>query len=146
MDALIAVAGFLLTLVLLALISALIRRALTQQVGGPTVEWGQRERPRDPRPLWAMIVVALIYSVLIRFLPLLTGVPLLDGSIGLALGLYICSLPAANAINMLFFERDALRRISEWSVLRWLALNLLTLLAGWMVVFVALRRIVERAI
>jgi hypothetical protein len=61
-----------------------------------------------------------------------------------ALGLYICAHPAANAVDMLFFERDTLRRVSsEWPVVRWLALNLLVLLTGWMVVFVGLRRLVD---
>jgi len=47
---------------------------------------------------------------------------------------------------MLFFERDILRQnSSEWSVVRWLALNLLVLLAGWMVVFVGIMRLVDRA-
>ena len=91
-------------------------------------------------------MVALIYSGLLRFLRNLTGIALLDGSIGLALGLYICSHPAANAVNMLFFERHVLRRVSEWPVVGWLSLNLLTPLAGWMVIFLALRRIVERTI
>ena len=44
---------------------------------------------------------------------------------------------------MLFFERHTLRRVSsEWSVVRWLALNLLVLLAGWMVVYLGLTRLV----
>jgi hypothetical protein len=71
---------------------------------------------------------------------------MLDGSVGVALGLYICSHPAANAVRMLFFERDTLRHISEWSVIRWLALNLLVLLAGWMVIFLGLRRFAEQAV
>ena len=85
----------------------------------------------------------MAYIGLLRYLHTLTGVPLLDGSIGIALGLYICSHPAANAVNMLFFERDALRQISEWSIVRWLGLNLLTLLAGWLVVFVGITRLVD---
>ena len=72
---------------------------------------------------------------------------MLDGSIGVALGLYICAHPAANAVDMLFFECDTLRQISsEWSVVRWRALKLLVLLAGWMVIFVGLRRFADRAI
>jgi hypothetical protein len=67
----------------------------------------------------------------------------LDGSIGLALGLYLCSHPAANAVDVLLFERDTMSRISEWPVVRWLALNLLVLLTGRMVVFIGLRRLVD---
>jgi hypothetical protein len=68
-----------------------------------------------------------------------------------ALGLYICAHPAANAVNMLFFERDiardALRNVrSDWPLIRWLALNLFVLLVGWMVVFVGIRRLVDRPV
>lgn len=38
-----------------------------------------------------------------------------------------------------------LSRLSEWSVVRWLALNLLVLLTGWMVIFLGLRRLVDEA-
>jgi hypothetical protein len=103
---------------------------------------GQRQHTRNTRVLWGLVLLAIAYTGLLRYLHTLTGVPMLDGSIGIALGLYICSHPAANAVNMLFFERDALRQISEWSIVRWLALNLLTLLAGWLVVFVGLTRLV----
>lgn len=82
---------------------------------------------------------------MLRVQPTLTGRPTLDGAIGVALGLYICAHPAANAINLLFFERDALRTVrSDWPLIRWLALNLFVLLVGWMVVFAGIRRLVDR--
>ncbi len=93
-----------------------------------------------------MILLAIAYVGLLRYLHTLTGIAMLDGIVGVALGLYICAHPAANAVNMLFFERDALRQIwSEWSIVRWLALNLLVLLAGWTVIFAGLRQLVGRA-
>jgi hypothetical protein len=67
---------------------------------------------------------------------------MLDGSIGLALGLFICSHPAANAVNLLFFQRDRLRQLSEWSIVGWLALNLVVLLAGWLVIFDGILRLI----
>ena len=146
MDAAIALAGFLGTLGLMALLFYTVRRGLAVEGDASAFGGIPAQRPWDARPLWALILVALIYSGLLRFLRNLTGIALLDGSIGLALGLYICSHPAANAVNMLFFERHVLRRVSEWPVVGWLSLNLLTPLAGWMVIFLALRRIVERTI
>lgn len=104
-----------------------------------------RRHERNTSLLWGMILLALAYGSLLRYLPTLTGSGMLDGGIGVALGLYICSHPAANAIKMLFFERDALRQVPEWSVIRWLALNLLVLLARWMVIFAGLRRLVDPA-
>jgi hypothetical protein len=48
-------------------------------------------------------------------------------------------------VDMLFFERYNLRQITEWSGVGWLALNTLVLLAGWMVIFIGLTRLVDRA-
>ncbi len=81
--------------------------------------------------LWAMMGLAVLYLVLLYSLHTLTGTNVLDGSIGILLGLYICSHPAANAVDVLFYERGAWHELSsEWSGLRWLALNMLVLLAG----------------
>jgi hypothetical protein len=149
MELWIAVIGFVLTGALMIAITLLVQRALAKRGGVAALGKGQRRR--NTTVLWGMILLAVVYAVLLRSLRTATGVPLavlnpLDGSIGLALGLYICAHPAANAVNMLLFERDALRHISEWSLVRWLALNLLVLLAGWMVIFLGLRRLVETAV
>jgi hypothetical protein len=103
------------------------------------------QSPRNTGTLWALIGVAILYVALLRFLPTLTGRAVWDGGIGVALGLYICAHPAANAINLLFFEREALQRVpSDGPLMRWLALNLLVLLVGWTVVFAGIRQLVER--
>jgi hypothetical protein len=73
----------------------------------------QHRHKRSTRILWGLILVAIAYSGSLRHLPTLTGIAILDGSVGVALGLYICSHPAANAVTMLFFERDTLRHMSE---------------------------------
>ena len=127
-------------------LTLLVQRVLAKRAGISALGKGQRRYKRNTTVLWVMVLLALAYVGALRYLHTLTAVAMLDGGIGLALGLYICAHPAANAVNMLFFERDALRHITEWSLIRWLALNLLVLLAGWMVIFVALRRLVERAV
>ena len=94
---------------------------------------------RQPGVLWGLIVLAIVYSAALRSLRTLTGLPMLDVFISVAFGLYICSRPAANAIKMLYFERYSLRQISsDWEILRWLGLNLLVLLVGWVVIFFGL--------
>jgi hypothetical protein len=148
METVIAVAGFVLTTVLLVLISSLIQRAFVQRVRTRQEEvtitiQRQRWRRRNTGFLWGLILLVLAYSGLLHYLHTLTGVAMLDGSIGLALGLFICSHPAANAVNMLFFERDRLRQLSEWSIVGWLALNLVVLLAGWLVIFDGIRRLIR---
>jgi hypothetical protein len=138
--------GFLITVVLVITIPFLVQQALARRGESSALHMGPRRRRRNAGALWGLILLAIAYSYLLPYLHTLTGTATLDGSIGLALGLYICAHPAANAVNLLFFERDTLRHISEWSVVRWLALNLLVLLAGWMVIFVGLRQIVDRAV
>ena len=145
MEIFITVVGFLLTGVVL-MISFFVQDALIRRGKGSPLDMGQYRHKRNTRVLWGLILLAIAYSSLLRYLHTLTGIAMLDGSIGVTLGLYICAHPAANAVDILFFERDTLRRISEWSVVRWLALNLLVLLAGWMVIFVGLLRLLDRAV
>jgi D-alanyl-lipoteichoic acid acyltransferase DltB (MBOAT superfamily) len=104
----------------------------------------QHRRKRNTRLMWVLIGAALIYGALVYFFHTLTGRTLLDGTIGVVLGLYICSRPAANAID-LFYERDALRQLtSGWSGLGWLVLNLLVLFAGWVVIVIGATRFAGR--
>jgi hypothetical protein len=89
-----------------------------------------------------MALLGLIYTGWFSFVHVLTGIRWLDGSIGVLLGLYICSHPAANAVDLIFFQRAALRQISsEWPGIGWLALNLLVLLIGWVVIMTGVTRI-----
>jgi hypothetical protein len=83
-----------------------------------------------------MILLAIIYSGLLYALHTLTGEKLLDGGIGVILGLYICSHPAANAIDLIFMQRIP----AEWSSTPWLTLNLLTMFAGWVVIVIGAGR------
>jgi len=92
--------------------------------------------------LWALVVLTLGYSYWPYFFPALTAPPRLDGSIGVILGLYTCSRPAANALDMLFLERSALRRVtSKWAELAWLALNLLVMGLGCFVIVTGVIRL-----
>ncbi len=93
-----------------------------------------------------MALLGIAYSGLLFFLHTLTGTSLADGFISVLLGLYICSHPAANAVDLLFAERGALRALSsEWNGIRWLALNLLVLLIGWSVIVIGAVRLAAQA-
>jgi hypothetical protein len=127
-------------------ISFLVQYMRSKRDGVALLGAGQPRRARNSLVLWALILLAIAYGSLVHFVPVLTGARMVDGAIGVALGLYICAHPAANAVNMLFFERHLGYTFSEWSTLRWLALNLLALLAGWMTVFAGLTRLVDRSL
>lgn len=104
-------------------------------------------RNTGTRALWALILVGILYLGLVVAMPTLTSVSLLDGSIGVVLGLFICSRPAGNAVDMLFYERGAFRRLtSGWAGIGWLALNLLVLFVGWLVIVSGAMRFAGRAL
>jgi hypothetical protein len=90
-----------------------------------------------------MVLLGVSYPGLLRQFHTLTGLDLLDGVIGMVLGLYICAHPAANTIDLFFYERRGLHWASSlWSSLGWLALNVLALLVGWFAIFVGTTRLV----
>jgi hypothetical protein len=92
------------------------------------------------------VALAVAYVGLLHHLPTLTGVGVLDGCIGVMLGLFICAQPAANAVNVWFYERDSLRHISsELSGILWLTLNVLALALGWLAATVGVARLVNSA-
>ena len=103
----------------------------------------QRRRGRNTGVLWGVVLLAIAYGGLLQYRRTLTGQAMLDGMIGVVLGLYVCSHPAANAVDLLFQGRGALRQMSsEWTGVGWLALNLLVLLIGWLVIVMGATRLV----
>jgi hypothetical protein len=107
----------------------------------------QRRYQRKTRVLWVVILLALLYGGLIVFWFASSGHDRLVGVAGVLLGLYICSHPAANAVDVLFFERGAVRQLSrDWSGIGWLALNFLVLLVGWIVIVIGTTRLTARIV
>ena len=95
---------------------------------------------RITRNMWvlgSMLIFAGMYVGWLFYFGPLTYSNRLDGSIGILLGLYIGSLPAANMLDILLFMRPDSREglISTTSGRFWLLLNLLTVLAAWAVIF-----------
>ncbi len=98
----------------------------------------------DPTPLsiryvllWALVLLAVAYPVLLHYTFSLTGSVRWDGVIGVLLGLYICSHPAANFLDMILFGgRSAPKFSSMRSALLWLVLNMLVMATGWFVIFI----------
>jgi hypothetical protein len=87
------------------------------------------------------MVLALAYGgVLIVYSPLTADLPI-DGAIGVVLGLYVCSHPAANVLDLLFSDGGISRnRTADEQGIMWYFLNLLVLMAGWFTVWTGLTR------
>jgi len=106
----------------------------------------QHQSGRNIKTLWALVLLGIAYSSWLYFQHTLTGTNRVDGIIGVGLGLYICSHPVANLLDLFFFSRGTRRQFSSrWSALLWLALNTIVFLLGWFVIFVGTTRLVGRA-
>ena len=142
--------GILVTVLCVLLVAVLIttyfaQGALAGNAQISLLDMGQGPYKRNAIVLWVLMVVSIAYGALLRRLQTLTGVSTLDGGFGVALGLYICAHPAANALSMLFFERRIMRQLSsDWATVRWLTLNLLVLLSGWVAIYIGITRLVAR--
>jgi hypothetical protein len=89
---------------------------------------------RRATPLIAVLALAAVYGALVLGLGTITGTARGDGIVGLVVGLYVCSHPAANAVDVLFFSRGRRQPWSTWPAVRWLFLNVLAVAAGWLVI------------
>ena len=103
---------------------------------------------RIGRNIWVlcfMILIACLYVIWMAYIGRLTSNIRLDGTIGMLLGLYICSHPAANMLDMLLFmTADTRERIFISNIgCFWLGLNALTLLASWVTIFSGALRFVQ---
>jgi hypothetical protein len=105
----------------------------------------QGRRGRNYKTLGVAVLLALVYGGWLYGQHTILGVNQLDGVIGVLLGLFICSRPAANMLDMLFFRRRA-RESSEWSVIGWLALNGLVLFIGWIIITLGATRLIDHAV
>ena len=106
----------------------------------------QHRRGRNIKTLWALVLLGIAYSSLLYYQRTLTGAKNVDGILGVLLGLYICSHPAANVVDLLFFGRGGQRPLSsKRAVVLWLALNMLVILVGWIVIFAGTTRFISRS-
>jgi hypothetical protein len=98
----------------------------------------------ERKGLWTQLAIAALYGLPLLYFGSLTGRAVVDGVLGGMLGLYVCSLPARQAIDVLFADRFALRRIwSTRSGAGWLALNGLVLLVGWLVILLGMIQLIR---
>ena len=106
------------------------------------------DQQRHGRKIFALLVLiglGIAYSGFLYFQPTLTGVQVYDGIIGVVLGLYISSHPAAHLVEMLFYRRVFRYQFSsKRSVILWISLNVLVLFISGIVIFVGTTRLIGR--
>jgi hypothetical protein len=106
----------------------------------------QRNYARTITTFMVLIVLAALYGGVLHFHHTLTGSTRLDGIVGVMLGLYICSLSAAQIIDVLFdLTRAHVRTESPLARAYWVVFNLLILLLGLIVIFIGTTRFTQPA-
>jgi len=96
--------------------------------------------------MWAAVLLALAYGSALLYLGALTSSNTLDGSIGVLLGVYICSHPAAYLLNLLYLTHGARQQLlSRPSGVMWLEVQMLVLLFGLTVIVIGANRFVQPA-
>jgi hypothetical protein len=95
--------------------------------------------------LGAMLVFGAIYIGWLSYVGAISSSNRLDGTLGILLGLFIGSQPAANMLDILLFMKADTREslISTNTGRFWLFMNLLTIFAAWAVVFTGALRFVS---
>ncbi len=96
--------------------------------------------------LGLVLLIGAVYICWMAYVGALTGSSRVDGSIGILLGLYICSHPAANMLDMLMFMTADIREsiLATRTGWIWLFMNLLAFLVAWAVIFSGILRFVSR--
>jgi len=103
----------------------------------------QQRREQKIMILLVLVILGIAYASLLYSRSTLTGMDHLEGIIGVVLGLYICSHPAANLIDMLFYRRGIRYQFSSRrSAFGWLTLNVLVLLLSGIVIFVGTTQLI----
>ena len=106
----------------------------------------QHNHARTITTFMVLIVLAVIYGGILHFHHALTGSTRLDGIVGVMLGLYICSLSAAQLIDVLFeLARAQVRTQSPLVRTYWVVFNLLILLLGLIVIIIGTTRFTQPA-
>jgi hypothetical protein len=95
----------------------------------------ERKGRRNYGTLGVMALLAVAYYLTIYFWRPLSTAHKVEGSIGILLGLFICSKPAANLLDLLFdLLQNRFQRLSGLRLTLWLVVNFFILLVGWYVI------------
>src|SRR5262245_33997783 len=94
--------------------------------------------------MWISVLLGIGYSCLFLFFDTLTGSATLDGIIGVLLGLYIGSHPAAHLLDLLYLPQGKRRDFlaSEPGAV-WLVVNILVLVVGIFTIVIGANRFVQ---
>lgn len=93
--------------------------------------------------LITMVALGCCYALWLYLRPTITGSNLGDSAIGVLLGIYICSRPVSNLMDLLFTQNIRWNEIRKRAGIMWLAMNFITTFAGWATIVLGATRMVR---
>ena len=93
--------------------------------------------------LIAMVALGVGYALWLYLHPTITGSNLGDAAIGVFLGIYICSRPVSNLMDLLFTQNIRWNQLKARAGVLWLLMNFITTFAGWATIVLGATRMVR---
>lgn len=116
------------------------------------------DKPTIPRPepmliaplptyntglLCVVIVLGVIYAAWLYTRQTITGSNFWDAAVGVLLGIYICSRPVSNLMDMLYAQNVRWKELKKRAGMTWLVMNFITTFVGWATIVLGATRMVR---
>lgn len=93
--------------------------------------------------LITMVLLGIGYATWIHLHQTITGDNLWDAIIGVLLGIYICSRPITNLMDMIYTQNICWQDLMKRAGVMWLVMNFITTFTGWATIVLGATRMVR---
>lgn len=93
--------------------------------------------------LCSVIVLGIVYALWLYIRSTITGSNFWDATIGVLLGIYICSRPVSNLLDMIYAQNVRWKELKKRAGMTWLIMNFITTFVGWATIVLGATRMVR---
>lgn len=93
--------------------------------------------------LCTMVAVGVIHAAWLYTRHTITGSNFWDAVLGVLLGIYICSRPVGNLLDMLYTQNIRWTELKKRAGVLWLVMNFITTVTGWATIVLGATRMVR---
>lgn len=93
--------------------------------------------------LVSVIVLGVIYAAWLYVRSTITGSNFWDAALGVLLGIYICSRPVSNLLDMIYAQNIRWKDLKKRAGITWLVMNFVTTFVGWATIVLGATRMVR---
>ena len=93
--------------------------------------------------LCVMVLLGVVYAAWLYKHQTLTGSNFWDAAVGVLLGIYICSRPVGNLMDMLYTQNIRWQELKKRAGVIWIAMNFVTTFVGWATIVLGATRMVR---